>query len=200
MTTTTIISMMTLSLAMSISPGPVNMVTITSGINNGFKKTFSFVSGATIGFTILLMCVGFGLMSIVQTYPIFLNIISILGSLFIIYLGYKIAISNSKIQLDNEKKVPKFYEGFLLQWLNPKAWIACISGASLFSHSVAELITFIIIYFIICYICISSWALFGHHAKIILNNKLKLKLFNIIMGSLLIFSTLYFLINLLLNL
>ena len=183
MTTSTIISMMSLSLAMSISPGPVNMITITSGTNNGFKKTFSFVSGATIGFTILLICVGFGFISIIDTYPMLLNIISIFGSLFIIYLGYKIASSNSKLQLNDEKKVPKFYEGFLLQWLNPKAWIACVAGTSLFSHNILELVTFIIIYFIICYISIGSWALFGHHATKILNNNFKLKLFSKVTNS-----------------
>ena len=199
MTTSTIISMISLSLAMSISPGPVNMISITSGINNGFRKTFSFVSGATIGFTILLICVGFGLITIIDTYPIFLNIISILGSLFIIYLGYKIATSNSKLELNTEQKIPKFYEGFLLQWLNPKAWIACVAGTSLFSHSIPELVTFIIIYFLICYISIASWALFGHHATKILNNNFKLKLFNLIMGSLLIFPTMYFLLDLIVN-
>jgi len=199
MTTSTIISMMSLSLAMSISPGPVNMITITSGINNGFKKTFSFVSGATVGFTILLICVGFGLISIIDTYPVFLNIIAILGSLFIIYLGYKIASSTSKLQLNTEQKIPKFYEGFLLQWLNPKAWVACVAGTSLFSHSIFELVTFIIIYFLICYASIASWALFGHHATKILNNSFKLKIFNYTMGSLLVFPTIYFLINLLSN-
>jgi threonine/homoserine/homoserine lactone efflux protein len=189
--------MISLSLAMSITPGPVNVIAITSGINNGFKKTLPFVSGAAIGFTTLLICVGFGFISIINTYPIFLNIISVFGSLFIIYLGYKIISSNSKMQLNSDKIVPKFYEGFLLQWFNPKAWIACIAGTSIFSHKILELITFIIIYFIICYSSITSWALFGHHATKLLNNDIKLKLFNYIMGVLLIFPTTYFLIDLL---
>lgn len=40
MTLTTIFAMVTLSLVMSISPGPVNMMIISSGINHGFLKTF----------------------------------------------------------------------------------------------------------------------------------------------------------------
>lgn len=37
------------SLALSFSPGPVNMVIISSGVMHGFRKTFAFVSGATLG-------------------------------------------------------------------------------------------------------------------------------------------------------
>ncbi|EPP7098025.1 LysE family transporter, partial [Klebsiella michiganensis] len=44
---------------MSISPGPVNMVIISSGANHGFRKTLPFISGATTGFTLLLILVGF---------------------------------------------------------------------------------------------------------------------------------------------
>ena len=197
MTTTTIISMMSLSLAMSISPGPVNMLSISSGINNGFKKTFGFVSGATIGFTFLLICMGLGIITIIDTYPMILKILSIIGSLFIMYMGYKIAMSSSKVKADKENKIPKFYEGFLLQWLNPKAWIACVAGTSLFSHSSFELFTFIVIYFFICYASISFWALFGHHATKFLNNDFKLKVFNITMGSFLILPTGYIIVGLL---
>jgi threonine/homoserine/homoserine lactone efflux protein len=51
-------AMLMFSLTMSISPGPVNMVIISS--SHGFRKTLPFVSGATIGFTLLLILVGFG--------------------------------------------------------------------------------------------------------------------------------------------
>ncbi len=45
-------------------------------------------------------------------------------------MGYKIAASHPEIKV-KKADIPKFYEGFLLQWLNPKAWIACVSGVSI---------------------------------------------------------------------
>ncbi len=187
MTLTTIFSMVALSFAMSISPGPVNMMIISSGINHGFKKTFIFVSGATIGFTLLLVFIGLGFITVLDEYPSFLKILSMIGSSFIIYMGYKIATSNSHLSKANEeKKTLKFYEGFLLQWLNPKAWIACVSGVALFSTTNVELFTFIVIYFLLCYISLSFWAIFGDKASIFLKNQLRLKIFNLVMGSLLI--------------
>lgn len=189
MTITTIFAMFSFSLAMSITPGPVNMMIISSGINHGVKKTMPFVSGATIGFTLLLVLIGFGLMNILNLYPSMLLYMEIAGATFIIYMGYKIATSFSDILTKNyDKKTLKFYEGFLLQWLNPKAWIACVSGVSMFVSSDKAFVVFVLMYFIVCYASLSFWGVLGQKATRFLNTHMKLKLFNIIMGSILIFS------------
>ena len=188
MTFTILLSMFTLSLVMSISPGPVNMMIISSGINKGFKKTFAFISGATIGFTLLLIFVAFGFSTFLSDYPSFLDYIGYVGGLFIIYMGYKIATSTSNLKLEKDDKNLKFYEGFLLQWLNPKAWVGTISGVSLFSTNKLSLIVFIAIYFVVCYLSLSFWGLLGQKATIFLNTDLRLKTFNLIMGGILIFS------------
>lgn len=189
MTLTTLFAMFSFSLAMSISPGPVNILIISSGINHGVKKTMPFVSGATIGFTLLLILIGFGLMNIVDLYPSLLLYMELAGATFIIYMGYKIATSISDLSTkNNNKKTLKFYEGFLLQWLNPKAWIACVSGVSMFVSSDSAFVIFVLMYFIICYISLSLWGLLGQKATRFLNTPIRLKAFNIIMGSILVFS------------
>lgn len=133
MTFTIFSSMLLFSLVMSISPGPVNLMIITSSINNGFKNTFAFISGATIGFTLLLVCIALGLSQFLNLYPSFLTYLEFFGFSFIIYMGYKIAISKASLKIEKgNKKSLKFYQGFLLQWLNPKAWIASLSGISMF--------------------------------------------------------------------
>lgn len=193
MSLTLVFSMVSLSLAMSISPGPVNILIITSSINNGFKKTFAFISGATIGFTLLLFLTGFGFVSFLVEYPLFLKILSITGAVFIGYMGYKIATAKADINLDQKTDTPRFYEGFLLQWLNPKAWIASVSGASIYSSSQEIFGSFIFIYFIICYVSLMFWGVMGSKAAYVLNTSLKMRSFNLIMGSLLIFTASYFL-------
>ena len=86
------------------------------------------------------------------------------------------------------KTVPVFYQGFLLQWLNPKAWIACISGVSAFNlaDSLPMLAIFVSLYFVICYASIASWALVGDKIKILLTKPEYLHIFNSVMGSALI--------------
>ena len=196
MTITIILSMIALSFAMSISPGPVNILIISSAVNHGFKKTFAFVSGATIGFTLLLVCVAFGLIVFIEDNRLFLQVLSIVGAFFIIYLGYKIASSKDSIKIDKQKtKTLNFYEGFLLQWLNPKAWIACVASVPLFSSTKQELITFIIIYFILCYLSLLFRALFSEKLSIFLDNNKKLTIFNFTMGGLLIIPAIYLIIS-----
>ena len=189
-----LIAMFSFSLAMSISPGPVNMVIVSSGASYGVRKTFSFVSGATIGFTLLLLFLGLGFYKVIDLYPSILKYLAIAGSLFIIYMGYLIASSKPELDI-KEQKQPTFIQGFLLQWLNPKAWIACVAGVSLFSapDSNQLFLTFSLVYFITCYFSLFSWSVLGNKVTILLNSEFRLKLFNQLMGSLLIITACFLL-------
>ena len=191
MTQTILLAMFSFSLAMSISPGPVNMMIISSGINHGFVKTFSFISGATIGFTLLLLMIALGLSNVFTLYPTLFSFLEIFGAIFIIYIGYKIASSSGALKIEeSEQKKLKFYEGFLLQWLNPKAWVASISGVSMFVVDELSLTVFVIMYFIVCYISLSFWGVLGQKATLFLNTNKRLKVFNMLMGIILIISAL----------
>jgi threonine/homoserine/homoserine lactone efflux protein len=152
---------------MSISPGPVNLITLSTGANHGFKNAMPFVSGATLGFTLLLLMVGLGIGGLVSQNQVLLDLLGYGGTAFICYMGYKIVVSKPEIQIQSKTR-PGFYQGFLLQWLNPKAWIACISGISAFNlaDSLPMLAIFVSLYFVICYASIASWALVGDKIKI----------------------------------
>ena len=189
-----IFAMCLFSLSMSISPGPVNLITLSTGVNHGFKNAMPFVSGAAIGFTLLLLMVGLGIGGIASQNQTFLGLLGYGGAAFIGYMGYKTVSSKPEIKIQS-KTVPVFYHGFLLQWLNPKAWIACISGVSAFNlaDSLPMLVTFVSLYFIICYASIASWALVGDKIKILIAKPGCLRIFNSLMGGALIMVALYLL-------
>src|ERR1700733_2433086 len=192
---TLLLAMFSFSLVMSITPGPVNMIILSSGISYGVNRTIPYVSGATVGFTLLLLFIGFGFSQFINAYPIFQTYLAILGSLYIIYMGYKIASSKPKLEI-SKKDAPKFYQGFLLQWINPKAWIACISGVSIFSSSTSynPLLIFTAIYFIVCYGSFVVWAILGDRISVLLKSYSRLRCFNLIMGLLLIITASYLLL------
>lgn len=189
---TYLLTMFSFSLVMSITPGPVNMIILSSGISYGVRRTIPYVTGATVGFTLLLLIIGFGFSQFINAYPFFLTYLAIVGSLYIIYMGYKIASSKPKLEV-SKKNAPKFYEGILLQWINPKAWIACISGASIFSsaESYNQFLKFTIIYFIVCYISLGFWAILGDKVSYLIKNHFRLRLFNFAMGILLMITAGY---------
>lgn len=189
---TLLLAMFTFSLSMSITPGPVNMIILSSGINYGIRRTIPYISGATVGFTLLLLFIGFGFSQFINAYPSFLTYLAITGSIYIIYIGYKIAFSQAALEI-SKKAAPKFYEGLFLQWINPKAWIACVSGASIFSSATSNdaFLTFSVIYFFVCYLSLSIWAVLGDKVAHLLKDHFVLRLFNFVMGLILILTAGY---------
>lgn len=183
-----ILSMFSFSLSMSFSPGPVNLAILSSSMNYGLRKTFAFISGATIGFTALLMAVCFGLYQVIVIFPILLDAITLLGTGLLIWIGWNIlwaegaSIEPNKDRLD---KAPTFMQGALMQWLNPKAWIAAVSGTALFSaqQNISYLILFVLIYFVVCYMSLLIWGYAGEKVAHFLNKGKRARTINILMGT-----------------
>jgi threonine/homoserine/homoserine lactone efflux protein len=189
----TIIAMILFSLSMSITPGPVNIIALSSGVNHGFTKAMVFVSGATIGFTLLLLCVGLGIGAVIINSEYTMKLLAVCGSLFIAYMGYTITRMKKSLKLADKSSTSFFY-GFILQWLNPKAWIACVSGISAFNTTSLELLLlFVSIYFSICYFSIASWAYAGKNIGRLLENEFQRKIFNITLGGSLMLVAIYLL-------
>jgi threonine/homoserine/homoserine lactone efflux protein len=195
-----LLAMFSFSLSMSISPGPINMIIVSSGLNYGVRKTFAFVSGATIGFTLLLLLIGLGFHKVISQHPTLLTYLGVAGSLFILYMGYLIISSDPKVSVEQQNR-PGFFQGFLLQWLNPKAWMACVAGASLFSSadSNKQFLVFSLVYFIVCYASLFAWAVLGEKFSTVLNNEFRISVFNKIMGGLLVGTALFLLYALLMT-
>ncbi len=191
-----IFAMCVYSFSMSVSPGPVNLITLSTGVSHGFRKALPFVTGASMGFALLLYLIGLGIYQLAEAYPGVMLVMTVAGSLFIAYMGYNIL--TSKPQVDVKKQhIPKFYQGVILQWLNPKAWIASVAGVSAFNLSESHhwLLVFVSLYFVICFFCIAAWALLGTQLTSLLKTQHHVKLFNYAMGSSLILIAVYLLLR-----
>jgi len=191
-----LLAMATFALALSITPGPVNMISLTSGVNNGLWRTLPFVSGATVGFTLLLFVIGVGGDILLKNYPLAMQVMKVLGTGFIFYIGWMIFKSDGQLQ-QQETRLPRFMEGAVLQWLNPKAWIACVSGVGAFvsGEGLGTIYVFCAIYFVLCYAGLGFWALMGASAQTFLTTAKRLRLFNRIMGAGLCLVAVYLLLN-----
>lgn len=187
-----ILAMCLFSLSMSISPGPVNLITLSTGVNHGVRSAMPFVAGATVGFSILLLFIGLGVGQVAAENTSLMAMLGYIGSGFICYMGYKIATSDGNVEIKRQNR-PTFFQGAALQLLNPKAWIACLAGVSAFnlSASYEALIVFSILYFVICYASVSSWAVLGSRISYLLTNDRNLVIFNRVMGGILIIVAVY---------
>ena len=162
---------------MYVTPGPNNAMVLTSGIKFGFLKTIPHMSGITIGHVLQTIVVCLGFEKVFQMFPEIQNILKIICALYLLYLGYKIIGSFSKIKDDGSRPL-KFYEASLFQLVNPKAWTISTMVASGFLPKDERLIISIsfisITALIICPLSISVWAAFGSGIRnLVKNNKKK---------------------------
>jgi len=179
-----ILAMSAFALVMSVTPGPVNIVTLTSGANYGVARTLPFVSGATVGFTALLLVLGLGAAQLLESAPDLMRLIGALGAAFILYMAFKLVTADGALSESNGKR-PGFTDGVLMQWLNPKAWIACVSGIAAFTtqNDFSSLALFCTLYFFICYAGVGVWAVIGRQAQFLIRSETRLKGFNRVMGA-----------------
>ena len=171
------IGLVTFYFVMYVTPGPNNAMVFTSGVKFGFSKTIPHMSGITIGHVCQTVVVCLGLGKIFQMFPNIQNALKIICGLYLLYLGYKIIGSFSKIKEDGSRPL-KFYEASLFQLVNPKAWTISTMVASGFLPNDEKLIISILFIsitaLIICPLSISVWAAFGTGIRnLVKNNKKK---------------------------
>ena len=163
---------------MYATPGPNNSILTASGIKFGFIRSIPNIIGISSGHGVQLALVCFGLGSLFTQFPILLEVLKYIGACYLLYLAWKM-FGSLNISITEEKSSPlKYYEAILFQFVNPKAWVICITAVSLFYPENVNLIIgtlfLVIMSTIINLPSISIWAFGGSIIRRYLSNK-KLK-------------------------
>ena len=173
----------------SCSPGPNNVVASHSGFNHGIKRSIPLMLGVIFGFTTMLAIVNFGLINIFNIYPIIQKILIGTGTIFLIYLAYKISFSKSSDKKKDLKPV-SFTETFLYQFLNPKGVIVAVIAVSTYTESGINFMNYSLwmlgVAFLFAIISIIFWTFLGKFLRKFATNDKFIKWFNYVMSTLLI--------------
>ncbi|MGX5220184.1 LysE family translocator [Pseudomonas segetis] len=190
------LSMAAFALASSISPGPVNIIALSSAVQFGLRASLRHVTGATLGFTLLLVLTGLGLHKVLQLWPFLTELIKLAGVAFLLFMAFKLATDSGQLDTAARGRAPSFLYGATLQWLNPKAWMACVAGMGAFvaDGDVQQIAAFSTIYFIVCYLSIACWAVAGTFLQQYLNSPTAMRVFNRLMAALLVLCCGYLLL------
>ena len=182
-------------IATAFTPGPNNILSSYSGFNFGFKKTIPLMLGVILGWTTMLTVMASGLIIIFQKYIFLQSIIKILGTIFLIYLAYKIAFSSTN-DSENIKKPVLFFDTFLFQFINPKGVMVAMIAVSTFidvqNNYLRDATIVITTYFFMAVFSVSSWCLLGKYLRKFATSKNFIKKFNYIMSFLLIVCVIMF--------
>lgn len=157
-----ILPMSAFALAASISPGPVNLVCLSSGTRYPIARGLVFVTGATLGFVALFIAVGLGLYSLLTVVPGLETALRWAGVAFLLYLSLRLFRDDGRLPENETRRAPGFMTGALMQWLNPKAWLASASGIGAYVGGDVGLVwLFAALYLPICWLSLGSWVYAG---------------------------------------
>lgn len=176
----------------SITPGPNNMMLLASGANFGFKRTIPHMLGVGIGFVIMAILVGAGLMQLFDAWPTSYLILKVLSAAYMLWLAWKIAHSASPEGIAAGAKPMTFLQAALFQWVNPKAWTMALTSITLYApdRDFLAVLWVATVFGAINLPTVSLWTILGQKLRLILSNPARLVAFNWTMAVLLVLSLL----------
>ncbi len=180
------------SFVMSVTPGPNNIMLLSSGAQFGYKRTLPHIAGIIIGVALLLTTLLLGFGAVFQFYPPLYQILQIVGSLYLLWLSWKIATAPTNTELvntnNNISQPMNMLSAITFQFVNPKAWAMGIASVTTFTlageHYFRSGLWILACFAIMGFIAISIWAALGQAIGQYLTTQSRKKKFNYLMGIL----------------
>jgi threonine/homoserine/homoserine lactone efflux protein len=113
-------------LVLAATPGPGVFAIISRSLASGFKPTLVMIAGCVTGDIVFLLFAIMGMSVIAQTMGSFFVVIKILGSSYLIFLGFKIWISKPEAVHQQQRKgkntlrYGNYLSGLAITLANPK--------------------------------------------------------------------------------
>lgn len=186
-----ILAFMLYAFVSSITPGPNNLMVLSSGLNFGLRATLPHLFGIELGFMFMLLLVGLGLGQIFSLWPALYDVLKYLGAAYLLYLAYQIAQAGALGQTQQSSKPMGFWSAAVFQWVNPKAWIMAIGTFSAYvptRQGVGVILFSVLLFGLLGFPSVGAWAMFGAHLRRYLQQEFYVRWFNRIMAGLLVLS------------
>ncbi len=178
------------ALVSSITPGPNNLMLMASGANFGFARSIPHMLGIAIGFSVMVLLVGAGLVQVFDAYPISHQILKIVSVVYLLYLAWKIANAAPVTGRDANGKPMTFFQAAAFQWVNPKAWSMALTAVTAYTPdtTLTAIALVALVFGAINLPSITTWTLLGQQMARVLTNRRRLAIFNWSMAILLVAS------------
>jgi threonine/homoserine/homoserine lactone efflux protein len=182
------------AVVMFFTPGPNNIMLLSSGLTYGFRRTVPHIAGITVGFAFMVGAVGVGLGAVFIAYPVLQTILKYGGVAYLIYLAAVIAMAEPPSADKDERpgRGPMTFLGAaMFQWINAKGWVMVIGTITAY----AAIATFpwniaiqVGLSLMLGVVSCTVWALFGTALRPVLTSRRAIRIFNVAMAALLLAS------------
>jgi threonine/homoserine/homoserine lactone efflux protein len=187
-----LLALISYAFVMSITPGPNNVMLLASGANFGFKPTVPHMLGITVGVIVMLLGVGLGVGQLLLANPRVYIGLKIVSLAYLLWLAWQIATSGPVSTGDaGQRKPMTALQSALFQWVNPKAWAMALTATTTFTVPATYTPSLVLMAFVFGAVnlpSVATWAGFGVALRRLLQDPLKLRIFNVAMALILLAS------------
>jgi threonine/homoserine/homoserine lactone efflux protein len=175
-----------------ITPGPNNLMLMTSALNFGARRTQPHMFGVAMGFAFMVLLVGLGIGQIFMAYPAAYALLKLAGAAYLLYLAWHIATSGPTEKGGGAAGQPlTFLQAAAFQWVNPKAWVMAIGGVTTYAAIATfpwNAMVMAALFGALGLVSSGIWVSFGHGLQRILTSPRAVRVFNWTMAALLVAS------------
>jgi threonine/homoserine/homoserine lactone efflux protein len=186
-----LIALCTFAFISSVTPGPNNLMLMTSGANYGIRRTMPHFLGVVLGFLLMIVLVGLGLVRVFEAYPLSHEVLRLLSIVYLSYLAWKIAMARPRLSSSTGRPLSAL-QAALFQWINPKAWAMALTALTVYSPS--QGFAMVALVALVCALVntpsVFVWVVLGSQLQRLLGNETHRRIFNYSM-ALLLLATLY---------
>ncbi len=176
----------------SITPGPNNLMLMSSGLTYGMRRTLPHMIGVALGFMFMVLLVGLGINALFAIFPWLDTFLKIASIIYLLWLAYKIATAGVVHSSGGGSGTPlTFLQAASFQWVNPKAWMMAVTAVAVYvpaSQFAFDLAVVTLIFGVINLPCIAVWASFGTLLRRLVDNPKVMHTINIAMAIALVAS------------
>lgn len=178
-------------LVSSITPGPNNMMLLSSGATFGLRRTVPHILGVSGGCGLMVLVVGLSLSGIAEHLPKFYSALHVAATAYLLWLAWRIATSAGPGHASAGGKPIGVIAAAAFQWVNPKAWAMVLGAVSSFARPermIGDVLLIAGTLVIVGLPCVTLWAGCGTLLQRILDHPRALRAFNWSMAGLLVLS------------
>ncbi len=190
MNTELLLALILFAFVSSITPGPNNLMLMASGANYGFRRSVPHMLGIGLGFTLMVLLVGVGLVQVFDRFPVSYTVLKLVSVVYLLYLAWKIAHSAPARTGATPGQPMTFLQAAAFQWVNPKAWAMALTATAAYApqQTIGAIVLVALVFGTINLPSVSTWVVLGQQMARFLTNPRRLMWFNWTMALLLVAS------------
>ncbi|MDO3384752.1 LysE family translocator [Gilvimarinus sp. SDUM040013] len=146
------------------TPGPNNLLLMTTGVHFGVRQSLPLIAGIVLGCAAMLLSTSYGVNHLFSAYPLSKTLFSAASAGFLAYLTLGLLRQSASNTTGPMGRPWSVWQGAAFQWLNPKAWLMCMTLASTGeANALYSMLTLAAIFSLVATPLLLAWSWGGYY-------------------------------------